>query len=107
LDERKVKEVCNLLDNGAAHSKYYGTNIPKKLQMKYIEIIVGDTGQGVPQKELKNIFLPFYTTKPNNIGVGLSITKRIIEEHEGFIYFLTQEKKGSKVHILLPAQDTE
>ncbi len=107
LDDKKLKKVCNSLNNGKFPGKYYGAKDSKKLPLRYIDILVEDTGGGIPEEELKNIFLPFYTTKVHNIGLGLSIAQRIIEEHNGFIYFSTKERKGSNFYILLPISNTQ
>lgn len=105
LDEKKLVGSHSFLNNGGSHSRYNGTGVLKKLPLKYVEVVIQDTGAGIPQDELKSIFLPFFTTKPHNIGLGLSISKRIVEEHEGFIYVSSKEGKGSKVYIFLPISD--
>jgi len=105
LDDKKLKEISNYLMNGEFSSKYHGTNMLKKLPLKYIEILVEDTGSGIPQEKLKNVFLPFYTTKLYNVGLGLSIAQRIIKEHDGFIFVSSKEKEGSKFHVLIPISD--
>ena len=102
LDERKLKEIRDCLSGDDIHSKHRGINIPAELNTEYVEVIVKDTGIGIPQNELRNIFLPFYTTKTHNIGLGISITRRTIEEHNGLFYVSTKERKGSNFHILLP-----
>lgn len=107
LDEKKLKELYNSSSNGTFLGKYYWAKDSKKLHPRYTEILVQDTGGGILQKELKNIFLPFYTTKVHNIGLGLSIAQRIIEEHDGFIYVRSNGGKGSNFHILLPIRDPE
>ncbi len=104
MDEKKLHEIYNYLNNG---EKYYDANTYKKLSQKYIEIIIQDTGRGISYEEQKNIFVPFYTTKTYNIGIGLTIAKRIIKEHEGFIFVSSKEKKGSKFHILMPDTETQ
>ncbi len=105
LDEKKLFGTYSFLNNGGIHSRYNGTSALKSLPLKYIEVIIQDTGAGIPQDDIKNIFLPFFTTKPHNIGLGLSISKRIVEEHEGFIYVYSKEGKGSKVYIFLLITD--
>ncbi len=105
LDEKRLAGSHSFLNNGGSHSRYNGTSALKGLPLKYVEVIIQDTGAGIPRDELKNIFLPFFTTKPHNIGLGLSISKRIIEEHEGFIYISSKEGKGSKVYVFLPISD--
>lgn len=61
-----------------------------------------DTGVGVSKENLSRIFEPFFTTKSQGLGLGLAITKRVIEEHGGKIEFTSIEGRGSEVTISLP-----
>jgi signal transduction histidine kinase len=65
-------------------------------------IIVTDTGRGILPEHLPNIFRPFYTTKGNGTGLGLSLARRIVEEHQGRIDVTSVVGKGSKFIVLLP-----
>jgi signal transduction histidine kinase len=67
-------------------------------------IIISDTGRGIPPEHLPNIFRPFYTTKGNGTGLGLSLARRIVEEHHGRIEVTSSVGKGSKFVVLLPLQ---
>ena len=66
------------------------------------EIIIKDTGKGIPRKHMPNIFNPYYTTKEKGTGLGLSIVHRIISDHHGQILSGSKEGKGTKMTILLP-----
>jgi signal transduction histidine kinase len=72
-----------------------------------ITIYVIDTGPGIPAKDLKHIFDPFYTTKDHGTGLGLSITQRIIEEHSGKIFIESEAGKGTMVRIEMPSAEPE
>jgi len=63
---------------------------------------VSDTGVGVSEENLARIFEPFFTTKSQGLGLGLAMTKRVIEEHGGKIEFSSTEGHGSEVTIRLP-----
>lgn len=67
-------------------------------------IMIEDSGVGIPRDRLSRIFEPFFTTKPKGLGIGLSLTKRIIEEHGGRITLESIEGKGSKVTVNLPLE---
>jgi PAS domain S-box-containing protein len=71
---------------------------------KNIAVIFRDTGCGIPQEDLENIFNPFFTTKSSlgGIGLGLSIAYSIIESHQGKIEVESQVGKGTTLKILLP-----
>jgi len=63
---------------------------------------VGDTGSGISKENISRVFEPFFTTKLNGLGLGLAITKRVIEEHGGKIEFSSVEGRGSEITINLP-----
>ena len=65
-------------------------------------VIVSDTGRGIPPQNIPNIFRPFYTTKGNGTGLGLSLARRIVEEHHGRIEVSSVVGKGSKFEVVLP-----
>jgi len=67
-------------------------------------VVVADTGRGIAPQHLANIFRPFYTTKGNGTGLGLSLARRIVEEHHGRIEVNSTVGKGSKFTVLLPFQ---
>jgi signal transduction histidine kinase len=65
-------------------------------------ITVSDTGRGIPAEHLPNIFRPFFTTKGNGTGLGLSLARRIIEEHHGRIEVSSSSGKGTTFSVMLP-----
>jgi signal transduction histidine kinase len=65
-------------------------------------IVISDTGRGILPEHLPNIFRPFYTTKGNGTGLGLSLARRIVEEHQGQIDVTSIVGKGSSFVIRLP-----
>src|SRR4030043_653757 len=66
-------------------------------------VIIADTGIGVSRENLSRLFDPFFSTKSTGLGLGLAMTKRVIEDHGGKGDFQTTEGKGSTVTISLPA----
>jgi len=70
-----------------------------------VEISVHDTGPGISQKVLKNLFVPFFTTKEKGTGLGLAISQSIVQNAGGSIYVQSQAGLGSKFVISLPAAD--
>jgi signal transduction histidine kinase len=69
---------------------------------KYAELTVSDHGPGIPEEKLKQVFDPFYTTKAEGMGMGLSITRTIIEAHHGQILARNQPDGGASFQIRLP-----
>jgi len=72
---------------------------------QFVEIRISDTGDGIDQSKLEQIFNPFYTTKPQGTGLGLSIVYRIVEEHNGDIQVESTKNKGTAFTLLLPTEE--
>jgi len=68
-----------------------------------IEVVFGDTGEGIPADQLDVLFRPFHTTKPNGTGLGLALTYKIIEAHGGRIDLTSTVGHGTLVTVTLPA----
>ncbi len=62
---------------------------------------VSDNGRGVPKDKLSKIFEPFFSTKDKGPGLGLPMTKRVMEEHGGRVEFNSVESEGSEVKLIL------
>jgi nitrogen fixation/metabolism regulation signal transduction histidine kinase len=73
----------------------------KKMEGRFC-ITVEDTGVGISEEKAARIFDPFFTTKSKGLGLGLALTKRVVEEHGGKVEFRSSEGKGSALTILLP-----
>ncbi len=67
-----------------------------------LQVEVKDTGPGIPAEVLERLFTPFLTTKPGGTGLGLTITRRIIQEHHGAIKVESKTAKGATFRVLLP-----
>ncbi len=67
-----------------------------------VDIIIEDTGIGIPESDLQKIFDPFFSTKEGGTGLGLSTVFKIIENHNGVINVDSSVGKGTKVKISLP-----
>jgi signal transduction histidine kinase len=66
-----------------------------------------DTGPGIPAHLLGEIFTPFFTTKPRGIGLGLAITRRIVEAHGGRISGENLPGQGAMFRICLPLEGSD
>lgn len=65
-------------------------------------ITVVDTGCGIAPEHMANIFRPFYTTKGNGTGLGLSMARRTVEDHHGRIEVTSEVRKGARFLVVLP-----
>ena len=68
-----------------------------------VQIDFQDTGQGIAPEHLPKVFEPYFTTKEVGIGLGLALTKQIVEEHGGRIEIASQPGQGTSVSLRLPA----
>jgi two-component system, NtrC family, nitrogen regulation sensor histidine kinase NtrY len=71
---------------------------------KQIVIEVGDNGKGIPAKELGEIFIPFFTTKKEGSGIGLSLSKQIMSLHGGSIRVHSEVNAGTSFFLYFPPQ---
>ena len=82
-------------------------NFQKKIDVEiqlindYINIVVQDNGIGFTNSDLRIFSKPYFTTKKEGSGLGLSIVEKILNDHNGFVEFIPQ-KEGAKIKILLP-----
>ncbi len=96
--------IENLVKNAIDAMKGKGNLVLEILQEgDYVKINVSDTGAGIPKKQFKTVFEPGFTTKKRGWGLGLSLTKRIVEEyHKGTIKVLHSEiGRGTVMQVAL------
>jgi signal transduction histidine kinase len=105
-DSDQIHQVLlNLLLNAVQAMEGAGTvGVEISRHGSCASVIVTDTGRGIAPQHLANIFRPFYTTKGNGTGLGLSLARRIVEEHHGHIEVSSVVGKGSQFTVLLPFQ---
>lgn len=68
----------------------------------FVEVVVTDTGEGIPQELQNKLFKPLFTTKAKGQGFGLAVVRKFVEELGGSIIFESKEGKGTKFIISLP-----
>lgn len=67
-----------------------------------VSIAVEDRGKGVPEDRLDQLFTPFFTDKKNGLGLGLSISRTVVEEHGGQLNYSRGNEGGSRFTVTLP-----
>ncbi len=75
---------------------------PQLAGQPHVRVTVADTGTGITPENLAQMFEPFFTTKNHGTGLGLPITRRIVQEHQGQILVESQLNKGTVFNIILP-----
>jgi signal transduction histidine kinase len=68
--------------------------------------VVEDTGVGIEEKDRARIFEPYFTTKPSGLGLGLILTKKIVDAHGGEILLESEPGRGTRIRVVLPGAAT-
>jgi signal transduction histidine kinase len=109
IDPEQIKQVfLNILLNAISATSENGQIVVKTRSFtrpggeSYVQIEFTDTGYGIPEEHLEDIFNPFFTTKATGSGLGLSISNQIVQDHRGYIDVESQLDKGSSFFINLP-----
>ena len=102
--------IRNALD--ATHSSEVSvvalkTQLIQDVVHSYVELRVEDTGTGIPEHMIQNLFEPYVTTKPKGSGLGLAIVKKIVEEHGGLVWAENRVQQGACIVIRLPVPDVD
>jgi signal transduction histidine kinase len=109
-DRMQLKQVLmNLMVNGIeAMTDEEGTReltiSSQRTENGQTAVSVSDTGVGLPPLPVNQIFNTFFTTKPDRIGIGLSISRSIIEEHGGDLWATNNFPRGANFHLSLPVE---
>lgn len=106
VDLREVKQLfLNLLKNAMEAMPDGGELCIRMYPVvgkDAVRIDISDTGTGIGEVELRSIFKPFYSTKPDGTGLGLSFCQRVIEKHGGKISVESKLHKGSTFSVIFP-----
>ncbi|MBM7655073.1 PAS domain S-box protein [Neobacillus cucumis] len=105
-DENRLKQVfLNFIKNGI-EAMPNGGDLQVKIVIhdNNVQISIQDSGVGIPKEKLKKLGEPFFTTKKNGNGLGLMVSFKIIESHNGKVFVESEPNKGTTFNILLPAK---
>jgi len=109
-DRVQLQQVfMNLMVNGIEAMKDSGGELMVKSQLQdgQLQFSVSDTGPGLPAGGVDQIFSAFFTTKPQGSGMGLAISRSIVESHGGRLWATANDGRGATFHFALPAEVTE
>jgi len=110
-DSDQIHQVLlNLLLNAIQAIEGSGkivVEVEERKQSDSAVIVVSDTGRGIASQDLPNIFRPFFTTKGSGTGLGLSLARRIVEEHHGHIDVNSVVGEGTRFTVSLPLQKND
>ena len=114
-DRKQLAQVIlNLLLNAVEAMPQGGTltisstvAVNPESRQEFLQLIVKDTGPGVPEKDRPHLFDPFFTTKAGGTGLGLSVAYSIIQKHNGRIEVESEFGKGASFILSLPVKKEE
>jgi len=93
--------ACQAMEQGGELNINAQTTIAQ--DRTFIAIAIRDTGTGIPPGDMEKLFEPLFTTKPKGIGLGLAVSKKLVEANQGWIEVESQLGKGSTFTLYLPA----
>jgi signal transduction histidine kinase len=104
--EQMSRVFANIISNAvqAMNGKGGELNIGSVIDENFVSVIFQDNGCGIPEENLVKIFEPLFTTKPKGIGLGLAISKRLVEQNGGIIEVASQTGNGTTFTVKLPIE---
>jgi PAS domain S-box-containing protein len=109
-DRVQLQQVfMNLMVNGIEAMNDSGGELTVKSHRHdgQLQFSVSDTGVGLPTEKMDQIFSAFFTTKPQGSGMGLAISRSIVESHGGRLWATANDARGATFHFTLPTEATE
>jgi len=98
----------NLLMNALEASSHGGNlRVSTRVAGDEFEVTIADTGRGIPPEHLDQVFKPFFTTRHTGTGLGLPITREIIQRHGGRVTLESRVGEGTAVTVRLPMRAGE
>jgi PAS domain S-box-containing protein len=110
VDRVQLQQVfMNLMLNAIEAMKDSGGELTVKSELHdgQLQFSVSDTGVGLPMEKMDQIFSAFFTTKPQGSGMGLAISRSIVESHGGRLWATANDGRGATFHFTLPTHVTE
>lgn len=111
-DELRLSQVLrNLLGNAIRHTSAGSVTVSVSVSDGFAEVRVDDTGEGIPAEDLPHIFERFYradtarAADTGGAGLGLAITKRIVEDHDGEVFAQSEQGVGTSIGFRIPLLD--
>ncbi len=101
LEQMFTSLISNALD-AMPNGGHIAINVHRVGAGDGVELTITDTGQGIPKAHIAKVFKPFFTSKSNGLGLGLSLVRRIVERHNGEILLSSQENQGTIVTLRFP-----
>jgi signal transduction histidine kinase len=102
-----IVNAIEAMNNVSQGSRELDISTTKETNSEHVMVAVRDTGPGLKPEDFNRIFEPFYTTKSNGMGMGLSICRYIIEEHGGRLWATRKNGLGAVFQFTIPLESTD
>jgi signal transduction histidine kinase len=104
VDPQQMTQVLENLVTNAYQAMPQGGKLTVKARASQDEVYlsIADTGEGIAEENLGKLFEPLFTTKPRGIGLGLALSKMLVEANGGSIDVESKEGKGTTFTVILP-----
>lgn len=109
LDEEHMEQMFSAVITNAVEASPHGgcLHIISRVEEGGVAVAISDNGTGIPPEALQKVFDPYFTTKPNGVGLGLTMARGIVEAHGGTIEMTSAEAEGTTVTIRLPVEERD
>ncbi|MBD3169333.1 MAG: hypothetical protein GF307_07605 [candidate division Zixibacteria bacterium] len=109
VDANRIRQVLyNFVQNSIEEMQGGGTLIIRtRAEGKFAVMDVEDTGKGIPDNIRQKLFTPFFSTKAKGSGLGLPVSKKIIDDHGGYVKVITRQGVGTRFSVYLPGRDKD
>ena len=114
VDRIMIEQVLlNLIKNGieAMHNNAFDRRklfiSARRIDERLVEVAIADQGHGLADEDIEKIFAPFYTTKPEGMGIGLAICRSIIEFHQGRLWVEPRREGGTVFRFTVPIEEED
>ncbi|HYP25671.1 MAG TPA: ATP-binding protein [Blastocatellia bacterium] len=106
VDESAMRStLINLMLNSVQAMPEEGhLDVTLREQGQFVEVTISDDGCGMTPEQLQNVFEPFYTTKSQGLGLGLSYALKVVEMHDGTVTVESEVNRGTRINIAIPAE---
>jgi signal transduction histidine kinase len=108
-DRERLKSCLSNLTINALQAMPSGGHLVARVRRQdgFVEVTVRDNGVGISEEALTKIFEPYFSTKQSGFGLGLAVTKKIVEEHQGLIEVSSEVNHGTTFKLKIPAAEAE
>ena len=99
-----IQVFINIIKNAIESMDEGEIDVDWKLRNQSVYVTITDQGAGIPSERLKRLGEPFFTLKEKGMGLGLTISQKIIEDHKGSLHIESEVNKGTKVEVTFPVE---